>query len=152
MWIALAPALALWTKKPILTPTVLTATCVWATDLVTTALKDVFDRPRPFEELAAAEPLLRGTVGESMPSGHASTSFAGALLLAYLARRAIPALLALAVLISFSRVYVGVHYPLDVVAGAALGVVAALAVIALVRARRRTSEGQQLSGARPPPG
>ena len=125
---------------------------MWTTDLVTIALKDVFDRPRPFEELTAAEPLLRGTVGESMPSGHASTSFAGALLLAYLARRAVPALLALAVLISFSRVYVGVHYPLDVVAGAALGTVAALAAIALLRARRRTSEDRLLSGARPPPG
>jgi len=130
----------------------LTAVSVWTTDLLTTGLKEVFGRPRPFEELGAAEPLLRATVGESLPSGHASTSFAGALVLAYLVRRAVPALFVLATLIAFSRVYIGVHYPLDVVAGAVLGAVVGLATIALVRARRRTSEDPLLSEAPPPPG
>jgi undecaprenyl-diphosphatase len=150
--VALAPALAVWTKRSILAVTALTAVSVWTSDLLATALKEVFDRPRPFEEVGAAEPLLRATVGESLPSGHASTSFAGALVLAYLVRRAIPALFALATLIALSRVYIGVHYPLDIVAGAVLGVAVALAAIALVRARRRTSEDPLLSEAPPPPG
>jgi undecaprenyl-diphosphatase len=132
--------------------TALTALCVWTADLVTMGFKEVFGRPRPFEDLPAADPLLRATVGESLPSGHASTSFAGALVLAYLVRRAIPALFALAALIAFSRVYVGVHYPLDVVAGAVVGLAVALAAIALLRARRRTSEDPPRSEARPPPG
>jgi undecaprenyl-diphosphatase len=152
VWVALAPALAAWTKRSILMVTAVTALTVWTTDLVATGLKEVFERPRPFQEAGAAEPLLRATVGESLPSGHASTSFAGALVLAYLVRRAIPALFALAALIAFSRVYVGVHYPLDIAAGAALGLAVELAAIALVRARRRTSRDPLLSGARPPPG
>jgi undecaprenyl-diphosphatase len=152
VWIALAPALAVWAKKPILGVTAFTAASVWTADLITTGAKEVFARPRPFEVLAEAEPLLRGTVGESLPSGHASTSFAGALALSYVVRRAVPALFVLAALIAFSRVYVGVHYPSDVVVGAALGLVVALAAIALLRARRRTSEDRLLSEARPPPG
>jgi undecaprenyl-diphosphatase len=150
--VVLAPALAAWAKRSILIVTAVTALTVWTADLVATGLKEVFGRPRPFEEAGAPDPLLGATVGESLPSGHASTSFAGALILAYLVRRAIPALFALATLIAFSRVYVGVHYPFDIVAGAALGVAVTLAAIALVRARRRTSEGRLLSGARPPPG
>ncbi len=152
MWVALAPALAAWTKRSIVAVTALTAAAVWTTDLMSMGLKEVFDRPRPFEELPAAEPLLRATVGESLPSGHASTSFAGALVLAYLVRRAIPALFVLAALIAFSRVYLGVHYPLDIVAGAVLGLAVALATIVFLRARRRTSEDPLLSEARPPPG
>ena len=152
VWVALAPALASWTKRPILTVTAVTALSVWTTDLLATGLKEVFDRPRPFEEIGAPDPLLGATVGESFPSGHASTSFAGAVVLGYLVRRAIPALVVLAALIALSRVYVGVHYPLDVVAGAVLGVAVALAAIALVRARRRTSGDPLLSEARPPPG
>ena len=152
VWVALAPALALWAKRPVLAVTASTALCVWTSDLLAIGLKEVFDRPRPFEELAAADPLMRATVGESLPSGHASTSFAGALVLAYLVRRAIPFLFALAVLIAFSRVYVGVHYPLDLLAGAALGSAVALAAIAWLRARRRTSEDPLLSEAQPPPG
>jgi undecaprenyl-diphosphatase len=150
--VALAPALALWTKRSMLAVTALTAVSVWTADLLATGLKEVFDRPRPFEEAGAAEPLLRATVGESLPSGHASTSFAGALVLAYLVRRAIPALFVLAALIALSRVYVGVHYPLDIVAGAVVGVAVALAAIALVRARRPTSGDPLLSEAPPPPG
>jgi undecaprenyl-diphosphatase len=152
VWVALAPVLAVTAKRPILGTTALTAFTVWTSDLLATALKEVFDRPRPFEELPAAEPLLRATVGESLPSGHASTSFAGALILSYVVRRAVPALFVLAALIAFSRVYVGVHYPLDLVAGAAVGLAVALAVIGFLRARRPTSEDRLLSGARPPPG
>jgi undecaprenyl-diphosphatase len=127
---------------------------VWASDLLATGLKAVFDRPRPFERLAEADPLLGGTVGASLPSGHAATSFAGAVLLAALVGRAVPFLFALAVLVSWSRVYVGVHYPLDLLAGAALGTAVALAVLALLRARapRRLSATRRRSEEATPPG
>jgi undecaprenyl-diphosphatase len=48
-------------------------------------------------------------------------------------------LYALAVLISFSRVYVGVHYPFDVLAGAVLGVAIAIALRTLAAALRRSA-------------
>ena len=150
VWILLAPALAIWARRPLATTTALTAACVWGSDLLAIAVKTLVERPRPFERLAEADPLLGGTVGASFPSGHAATSFAGAIVLAYLVRRAVPALAALAVLVSFSRVYVGVHYPLDVLGGAALGSAVALAVVLLLRTPRRLSRDPQRSaGSRP---
>jgi undecaprenyl-diphosphatase len=135
-----------------------TAATVWLADLLAIALKAATDRPRPSEVVPEADPLLGGTVGTSLPSGHAATSFAGAVVLALLVRRAVPALVVLALAISFSRVYVGVHYPFDVLAGAALGAAVALAVGRPAaerlgaRALPRPSEGPRRSGAAPPRG
>ena len=145
-WVALAPPLAVWARRPVAATTALTAGTVWAADLVAIGLKAIFARARPFELIDWADPLLGATVGSSLPSGHAATSAAGAVMLPILVRRAVPALAALAVLISFSRVYVGVHYPLDVAAGAAIGAVVAVAVAAALRGRRRPSGGRPRSG------
>jgi undecaprenyl-diphosphatase len=123
--------------------TALTAACVWGADLMALAVKAAADRPRPFESLPEPDPLLTATVGASLPSGHAATSFAGAVLLAAIVPRAAPALLVLALGVSFSRIYVGVHYPTDVLLGAAIG--AAVAALAL-RLRRPL----RLGGTPPP--
>jgi len=86
-------------------------------------LKPLFARPRPFEVFPDIELLVPAASGWSFPSSHAATSAAAAALLwrrhAYPAARA--TFTALAVLIICSRVYVGVHYPLDILGGAALG-------------------------------
>jgi undecaprenyl-diphosphatase len=152
VWIALAVVLALLARRPLLTVTALTAGCVWAADLLTMGMKPLVDRPRPFETLSDADPLLGGTLGSSLPSGHAATSFAGAVVLAYLFRRGLPLFLVLAVAIAYSRIYLGVHYPSDVVAGAALGAAVAFVALALLRFRRRTSAVPQRSEAAPPRG
>ena len=152
IWIALAPLVAWKGGRPVLVATALTAGTVWSADLLALALKEGVGRARPYETIPEADPLLRSDIGPSFPSGHAATSFAGAVLLAYFGRRAVPALLALAVLISFSRVYVGVHYPLDVIGGAALGTVVAVALVGAVTFRRRISEDRRRSGAAPPAG
>jgi undecaprenyl-diphosphatase len=73
----------------------------------------------------------------SFPSGHAATSFACATVLSFLAPRAAPAFYALAAAIAYSRLYVGVHWPLDVVGGAVLGLVIALLLLSEVRRRSR---------------
>jgi undecaprenyl-diphosphatase len=57
----------------------------------------------------------------SFPSSHATNITAGMLFLGLVYRRALPALLGVAVLVSWSRIYVGVHWPLDVLAGMAIG-------------------------------
>lgn len=80
-------------------------------------IKVAVRRPRPrIEDL----PPLTGTLtGLSYPSAHAATSFAGARILS--AALPAPPLYALAVALCLSRLYLGVHYPSDVAAGAALG-------------------------------
>jgi membrane-associated phospholipid phosphatase len=86
--------------------------------VVNTAIKPIVGRRRPsLPDL----PALTGTpTGLSFPSAHASTSFAGALAYSRLGLPAAP-LYGLAVGLAFSRVYLGVHYPSDVLAGAVLG-------------------------------
>jgi undecaprenyl-diphosphatase len=79
----------------------------------------------------------------SFPSGHATVSFAcAAVLAAALPRLRVP-LFALAALIAFSRVYVGVHYPSDVVGGAALGILIAIALRRLAAVLRRSAPPTQ---------
>ena len=112
---------------------------VWLTDLITLGLKLAVGRPRPFEALPEADPLIVASVGTSFPSGHASMSAAGAVVLSSLAPRLAPLFALLAAVVSVSRVYVGVHYPLDVAAGLVLGALVGTAVVLAVRRLRRTS-------------
>jgi membrane-associated phospholipid phosphatase len=86
--------------------------------VLNTAIKQVIRRRRP--ELPGL-PALTGTpTALSFPSAHASTSFAGARLYTQLGLPVAP-LYSLAMALSLSRLYLGVHYPSDVLAGAALG-------------------------------
>jgi undecaprenyl-diphosphatase len=101
----------------------------FAADSASFGVKDLTSRPRPFEAHPQIHPLYV-VHSSSFPAGHAATAFAGAILLAFIAPRAAPVLLSVAALIGFSRVYVGVHYPTDVLAGAAIG--AAVGGIAVV--------------------
>ncbi|MDD3642680.1 MAG: phosphatase PAP2 family protein [Candidatus Krumholzibacteria bacterium] len=75
----------------------------------------------------------------SFPSSHATNITAGMLFLGLVWRRALPALLAVAVLVSWSRIYIGVHWPLDVLAGMAIG--AALGWLAWIVYRRMLPGG-----------
>jgi undecaprenyl-diphosphatase len=152
LWIALAPVLALAARKPPLAITLITAATVWTADLLASAVKLVVGRERPYEVVAAADPLLRWDLGSSFPSGHAATSVAGAIVLTFLLGRWGWALGALAAAVCFSRVYIGVHYPLDVLAGALLGTVVGLTAVAVVRRLRSTSAAPPRSGAATPGG
>jgi undecaprenyl-diphosphatase len=153
LWVLAAPLLARLGGLALLVPTALTAGTVWTADLLAQAGKAIVDRPRPYRVVPEAHPLVSTDVGSSFPSGHAATSFAGAVILAYLFRRGVPWLFVLAVAVAFSRVYVGAHYPADVLAGALLGsAVGLVVVLAVLRPRRRTSEARRRSGAGPPGG
>ena len=97
-------------------------------------LKGVFGRSRPPEAIGLD--ALVGVPGTpSFPSGHALTAFAAAGAVAVLAPRLRWPVLALAAVIAFSRVYLGVHFWLDVLAGAALGLLVGLGVAWPLRKR-----------------
>jgi membrane-associated phospholipid phosphatase len=86
--------------------------------VLNTAIKLVVHRRRP--QLPGLPPLTGTPTKLSFPSAHASTSFAGARLYARLGLPAGP-LYALATSLALSRLYLGVHYPSDLLAGAGLG-------------------------------
>lgn len=89
--------------------------------LVEGILKPVAGRPRPEFTLAGVIVVSDHTVSPSFPSGHATIAFAAAMILSYAHRKWAGLYYLLAVLISFSRIYIGKHYPSDVLAGTLLG-------------------------------
>jgi undecaprenyl-diphosphatase len=99
-----------WHAAAALVPAALTVNAV---------VKRVVRRSRP--RLRGLPPIGRSPVTFSFPSGHAATSFAGAIAIAELEPGLRTPLLVAAGLMTFTRPYLGVHYPCDVLAGAALG-------------------------------
>lgn len=91
---------------------------------VNVVIKPLFARPRPYAVLQAIMPLGHLSADFSFPSGHSAASFACAWALYKTAPRkyGVPAVI-LAGLIALSRLYVGVHYPTDVICGSLIGII-----------------------------
>ena len=85
----------------------------------TSVIKNLAGRPRPFIGLADVNCMV-AEQGFSFPSGHATAAFMAAFILARYFKRPFW-LFFLASLVAVSRVYLGVHYPIDVIAGSCLG-------------------------------
>jgi undecaprenyl-diphosphatase len=132
LWVALALLLTWRTGRPLIPIGLLAAVVVWGADGIATFLKVVTNRPRPFASIPHTSVLIAHPSSGSFPSAHATTAFAGAVLLSWLWPRGRIAFAAVAILVAFSRVYLGVHYPTDVLGGAAIGAAFAAAVIATV--------------------
>lgn len=94
------------------------------TDLI---IKPMVCRIRPFEELGL-EILVQKPTTSSFPSGHTASSFAAAAYIYFINRRYGTILLTFATIVGISRIYLLVHWPTDVIAGAIVGVVCAYAV------------------------
>jgi membrane-associated phospholipid phosphatase len=90
---------------------------------ITNALKYTIDRPRPFEKYPDIERATRA-VSPSFPSGHTSSAFALAtsLSIAYPKWYIIVPSYSWAIMVAYSRMHLGVHYPSDVVVGVLIGI------------------------------
>ena len=92
--------------------------------------KAITDRPRPYQVMADAVLRQQPAHGTSFPSSHTAVTVAVVIaLVPFLPRALAPVAVAYAVLVGWSRVYLGVHYPLDVLAGAGIGMAVGGAVL-----------------------
>ncbi len=135
VWIVIAAVLAALWRRPWLLAGVVVADL--AADALAELGKTIIDRHRPFVTQLGAK-----TSTHSFPSGHSATSFACATMLAAASPRLRVPVYVLAALIAFSRLYNGDHFPLDVLAGSALGVLVATALLRLGAIRRRSRPAQ----------
>ena len=110
-------------------------------------LKNAVARVRPYEVINGLEILIDAEDTWSFPSGHAASSFAASVAILRCAKKwlGIPCV-CVAALIAFSRLYVGVHYPSDVIGGIAIGLVVALVLSAIFR--KREEDGRRRRRAR----
>jgi undecaprenyl-diphosphatase len=107
-------------------------------------LKHTFERVRPCGALPDVHLLVGCSSSSSMPSSHAANFGAAAFHLSMFYPGAAPWLLGLAFLVGYSRVYVGVHYPLDTVVGFGVGLAAALVIRGLYRFGSRQAQSREV--------
>ncbi|MGL6298300.1 MAG: phosphatase PAP2 family protein [Methanobacteriaceae archaeon] len=117
-------------------------------ELIVFILKIIFGEPRPFNALPYVR-VLSPTDGFSFPSGHSTVSFALSVLIgaSYKVKTklikdkkgnprqisSIYIFMIFAILVAFSRIYVGVHYPLDVLVGSTIGIIIGLIMLNIYR-------------------
>ena len=110
---------------------------LFVSNVVVYLLKFIIAEPRPFLTLPNVDLLVSESEFYSFPSGHTASSFAAAVVIGLKYKlnfrgknyRLIYPLLTFAGVIGFSRIYIGVHYPLDVFFGAIVGILSALIVL-----------------------
>jgi undecaprenyl-diphosphatase len=124
LWIAISVVMLCIrkTRRAGLTALAAMGVCYLFNDVM---LKHLVCRPRPFVTVEGLVPLIKGPGSWSFPSGHSCSSLAAASAwwrtVEWKSLRVV--LLALAILMALSRLYVGVHYPSDVLVGALIGTI-----------------------------
>ena len=107
-------------------------------------LKPLFARPRPCDVNTAITILVKRPHGHSFPSGHTASAFAAAFALWLQNRKlGVPALV-LAAFIAFTRLYLYVHFPTDVLGGAVLGIALGAAASAFANYMANLKSKQQI--------
>lgn len=141
---ALLIAAILWIHKKRGLAFVLATTIIISLNdvIVAEILKPFFARPRPCHVLEGLEHVTSCSGNFSFPSGHASNIFTFAAITSLCFRNTLPLVFIIAGLVALSRVYLGVHYPADVIAGAAVGLFMGFLGYKLYNLMRRVFEGK----------
>ncbi len=122
IWIAMAALLLIFKKTRKIGVCVAIA-LIFGVLVGNAALKPLIARTRPFDARQGIELLINAPKDYSFPSGHTLSSFAGAGVVFWFNKKyAIPCFV-LAFLIAFSRLYLYVHYPTDVLGGVVIGLI-----------------------------
>jgi len=125
MWIAITIALVIMDRGRLRAAGVVAVALALSFVMTDLVIKPIVARSRPFEASVATRVIDRRPLTYSFPSGHAASSVAAAITLSQLWPAGRVVLWSLATLVAMSRIYVGVHYPLDVLGGALLGLACA---------------------------
>lgn len=145
LWIALGIVLLFWKKTRPIGVTVLLALLLDFV-IINLTLKGLVARPRPFVVNETIVPLVGGVSPyRSFPSGHSGGSFAAMLALSKWVPKkiGIPAII-LATMVALSRLYVGVHYPTDILGGFVVGLVSSFAAYRIVKLIIRKMEEKKV--------
>lgn len=142
LWIA-AAVIMLCLPKTRKTGLVMAVALLFDGILCNLLIKPLVARPRPYEINTEILLLIKKPLEYSFPSGHSAASFAAAVSLCLQRSRwSVPALI-MASLIAFSRLYLYVHYPTDVLGGILLGSLAAVLSFVLINylSKRKAKQG-----------
>jgi undecaprenyl-diphosphatase len=101
--------------------------------LCNSLIKPLVGRIRPCSVLENVHLLINCTRSYSFPSSHATNMFTGTLILSFIYPKLRIALLFIATMVAYSRIYVGVHYPWDALGGIVLGIICAELVLQLYK-------------------
>ncbi len=147
LWIALGIILLFWKKTRPIGVTILIS-LVFDYVIINRTLKGLIARPRPFAVNEGIVTLIsKPAAYRSFPSGHSGASFAAMFALyRWVPKKiGIPALI-LATLIALSRLYVGVHYPTDIIAGCIVGFMCSVWAHYIVTQLVKKPKGEKVSG------